>query len=186
MVNTTGFAITANVTDSGEDMTRLTDDGMKHCRQCGTDKPTSMFSIRSNTKSGLQSECKQCMSARYHADRDAIRKRQKLNWNGYSIANADKLIEKSRDYRNRTKAKQSEYRNEYRKRFAPKIQAKNMVQLLLAKGGLTKMPCEICSAPVTDAHHDDYAKPLEVRWLCRRHHAIWHAEHGQAKNGEAA
>lgn len=23
----------------------------------------------------------------------------------------------------------------------------------------------------TDAHHDDHSRPLDVRWLCRRHHA---------------
>jgi hypothetical protein len=27
-----------------------------------------------------------------------------------------------------------------------------------------------------EAHHDDYSKPFEVRWLCRMHHR---AVHGQ-------
>ncbi len=30
------------------------------------------------------------------------------------------------------------------------------------------------------AHHDDYAKPDEIRWLCRGHHMRWHYEHGHA------
>lgn len=32
--------------------------------------------------------------------------------------------------------------------------------------------CEIggeCEGPI-QAHHDDYSKPLEVRWICRKHH----------------
>jgi hypothetical protein len=24
-------------------------------------------------------------------------------------------------------------------------------------------------------HHDDYSKPLDVRWFCRRHHLLHHA-----------
>src|ERR1700681_4210592 len=35
-------------------------------------------------------------------------------------------------------------------------------------------PCEICEAFPTEAHHDNYDKPLEVRWLCKVHHNEWH------------
>jgi hypothetical protein len=36
-------------------------------------------------------------------------------------------------------------------------------------------PCEACGARKADRHHDDYAKPLEVRFLCRRCHIRHHA-----------
>jgi hypothetical protein len=41
-------------------------------------------------------------------------------------------------------------------------------------GRLTRQPCEICGAANTDAHHDDYSLPLDVRWLCRKHHGQQH------------
>lgn len=50
----------------------------------------------------------------------------------------------------------------------------------LRLGLLKKQPCEICGAEKTDAHHDDYSKPLVVRWLCRRHHAQHHAKQRRA------
>lgn len=41
-------------------------------------------------------------------------------------------------------------------------------------GKLTRQPCEVCGAKQAQAHHDDYGKPLDVRWLCTTHHAEWH------------
>jgi hypothetical protein len=42
-------------------------------------------------------------------------------------------------------------------------------------GRIEKMPCEVCgSKKRIHGHHDDYGKPLEVRWLCPRHHAEVH------------
>lgn len=32
-------------------------------------------------------------------------------------------------------------------------------------------------------HHDDYALPMVVRWLCSRCHRLWHKINGEALNG---
>ena len=36
------------------------------------------------------------------------------------------------------------------------------------------LPCEVCGATKAQAHHCNYSKPLDVRWLCPKHHAEWH------------
>lgn len=54
--------------------------------------------------------------------------------------------------------------------------ARWQVHRALEAGRLIRCPCEVCGAPKVDAHHDDYSKPLEVRWLCRPHHVEHHAK----------
>lgn len=41
-------------------------------------------------------------------------------------------------------------------------------------GKLPQRPCEVCGSEMSEIHHDDYSKPLEVRWLCRFHHLEHH------------
>lgn len=41
------------------------------------------------------------------------------------------------------------------------------------RGHITKKPCEVCGAKA-EAHHHDYSKPLDVVWLCRKHHMAQH------------
>jgi hypothetical protein len=48
------------------------------------------------------------------------------------------------------------------------------VQRALISGALQKQGCEVCGSDVVDAHHDCYDEPLNVRWLCRRHHVRLH------------
>jgi hypothetical protein len=48
-------------------------------------------------------------------------------------------------------------------------------------GRLVKAPCEICSNQSVEAHHDDYNYPMDVRWLCKKHHAEHH-KNERAKN----
>jgi hypothetical protein len=44
----------------------------------------------------------------------------------------------------------------------------------VANAELTRKPCEVCGDNTVDAHHDDYTRPLDVRWLCRKHHVEHH------------
>lgn len=50
------------------------------------------------------------------------------------------------------------------------------VSIAVRNGTLKKECCCICSADASDcdAHHEDYSKPLEVKWLCRKHHKELH------------
>ena len=60
-------------------------------------------------------------------------------------------------------------------RFPEKRRAHEAVRQALLKGVLVKQPCAECGATHNvDGHHPDYAQPLVVTWLCRRHHAARH------------
>ncbi len=52
--------------------------------------------------------------------------------------------------------------------------ATSKVAKAIKSGALVRQPCEVCGAEKVDAHHDDYSKPLDVRWLCRKHHLHHH------------
>lgn len=51
---------------------------------------------------------------------------------------------------------------------------KSNVQGAIKTGRLKKLPCEVCGEPIVEAHHDDYDKPLDVKWLCKKHHHELH------------
>lgn len=55
-----------------------------------------------------------------------------------------------------------------------KTWAHDRVRYALKTGKLVKGSCEACDTERVDAHHDDYTKPLVVRWLCRKHHKDAH------------
>ena len=51
------------------------------------------------------------------------------------------------------------------------------IEQLVRTGKLKKQPCEICGATERiHAHHDDYSKPYEIRWLCTVCHRKLHAK----------
>lgn len=52
-------------------------------------------------------------------------------------------------------------------------------------GRLVRQPCEVCGHEPAEAHHDDYSKPLDVRWLCTAHHAEHHKRERAIKRERA-
>lgn len=70
-------------------------------------------------------------------------------------------------------------RRVYRERNPEKYASRKAFRQALRSGVLVPEPCEVCGDPKTQGHHDDYSRPLDVRWLCRAHHL---EEHGGRYN----
>ncbi len=134
--------------------------------------------------------CKKCVSRAYMRRwRAAHPERWKELMASSYQRNADKLREKQRMYRQANLEARREADREYGKKrvkrpVAPeKIKAQNAVNHAIARGDLFPQSCEGCGAeayPTHDgrrgvhAHHDDYTKPLDVRWLCYSCHGKEH------------
>lgn len=99
-------------------------------------------------------------------------------------------LESKRRYRERHKDRLNRERREYRQAHRDravaatkkweqgnpeKVRAHQHANNATRRGHIEPQPCEVCGAERAEKHHDDYSKPLEIRWLCRQHHVDHHA-----------
>lgn len=49
-------------------------------------------------------------------------------------------------------------------------------QKAIREGVVKRGPCAVCGNPKSEGHHEDYAHPLDVMWLCRIHHSRRHRD----------
>ena len=54
--------------------------------------------------------------------------------------------------------------------------ARKKTKCAIRTGALKKQPCEVCGNIQAECHHPDYSKPLDVIWLCRKHHMETHGK----------
>jgi ribosomal protein S27AE len=66
--------------------------------------------------------------------------------------------------------KHSELTEEARK----KATARAYLNTYLRRGKIERKPCSKCGDLNSQGHHEDYNKPLDVIWLCRKHHLELH------------
>lgn len=59
---------------------------------------------------------------------------------------------------------------DWKKRNPEKYKAQKMVFVAVRNGTLKKECCCMCGNPKSEAHHENYKKPLEVIWFCKKHH----------------
>jgi hypothetical protein len=75
-------------------------------------------------------------------------------------------------------------RNLWRKNNPSRRKAWRAVENAKRTNKLIPQPCEVCGKKKNiHAHHDDYSKPLKVKWLCLRHHVARHRELREKENG---
>lgn len=89
-----------------------------------------------------------------------------------------KRIKKQKQYET------SEQLKERRKNNKEKYIAHTAVGNALRDGRIIKKECRKCGELKTEAHHPDYSKPLEVIWLCPKHHKQLHTKPSKYMNYE--
>lgn len=144
---------------------------MKICGSCNTEKLETEFGKRAASPDGLAHKCKSCQKA-YDKTRSGSRSREE----------ARKKYAKTEQGR----AAGRRAKDAWLARNAIKRGANIIVGNAISSGKLRKQDfCSFCGLDGVriHAHHDDYAKPLEVRWLCSRCHTDWHNKNGEGKNG---
>jgi transposase-like protein len=133
---------------------------MKTCSCCKQLQPFSNFQQRKLSKDGLTASCKSCLKIRdKNRENDQRREKRRL----YQKTENGKIAHK--------KAMQN-YNHNYPLKYAAHIITRNYIRDKKLK---QEYVCSVCNSDKKiEAHHDDYTKPLEVRWLCECCHKEWH------------
>jgi hypothetical protein len=139
---------------------------MKYCGTCKTYKYESEFGARKASIDGFAHKCKICQKEYDKARlRDPKRMKARLEYQ---------------------KTKGKDKHNAATRKWVANNTIKRAAHILVGNairdGMLVKKNCEKCNSEKSNAHHDDYAKPLDVIWLCDDHHKIWHKENGEGLN----
>lgn len=94
----------------------------------------------------------------------------------YRKKNAEKFRRYNREYNKKWRIRKGfENQDEKEQKRLLKNHAHALVNMAVKLGILKRQICEVKSCGMDAiAHHDDYFKPLEVRWLCEMHHIPQH------------
>jgi len=66
------------------------------------------------------------------------------------------------------------YKKLQMQRYPERVKARRLVYIEIKAGRLKRGKCEICKKLNAEAHHNDYSKPLEIRWFYKKHHREYH------------
>ena len=119
------------------------------CRKCGETKYLYLFKVNSSLPSGHTYLCKSC------ANLESLK---------YKNTNKDYFKKYYKQHRKKINKQIREWLNKH-----PDV--KNC-RNRLNTGRIKKSPCTICKNPMSEAHHNDYSKPKDIIWLCKKHHGI--------------
>lgn len=148
---------------------------LKICCRCKAEKPVTQFSKDRRKPNGIAYACRECE-----------RKRQRDYLQNAGVLRRMALHARSRywDSPETDRARRSKYRQEHTEPLAfernPfKERARRELRTAVRMGQVIKPTlCQDCGAGgIIHGHHEDYARPLDVDWLCPKCHGLRHQKH---------
>jgi len=131
------------------------------CKDCGAE-------IQRRPRIGPQR--KRCPSCR--------KERQKQNHRDHRDRDPERFRSMATAIKKRWRKEHPDAVREMLKRIKIKTKAHNTMNYAIRVGKLRRGACDVCgSTERIEGHHEDYSKPLNVSWLCKKHHAVLHRKH---------
>ena len=149
---------------------------MKECFKCKEVKPLKDFYKHPQMADGHLNKCREC--AKKDSDENFKRKMLDPHW---QIKERERQRKKEANRRDlgmvKKYVKKQESVQARKEKYGEYMSA-------IKLGKLTPHPCAVCGKEKTQGHHEDYSKPLDVVWLCVRHHQDRHIHLRNAKTLE--
>lgn len=163
----------------------------KVCKECELEKLLTEFYLHPKMADGRLNSCKECCKdyerkrqeagLRTAIERRAYRKLietrpgvRAARARRWRHRNSESVNARNREWTRRNAEKVAESARRWKRRNPEARRAHTAVGNAIRDGRLKRKPCEVCGSSKAQAHHDDYDKPLEVIWLCPKHHADRH------------
>ena len=154
---------------------------MKTCFKCQMNLPITEFYAHKRMADGHLNKCKKC-TRKDTADHVALKSATDLEW-----LLAERERHRLKAVRQRQEGRLTVSVSARRlallksaAKYPERTLARRKTANAIRDGKLKRQPCEKCGKKA-QAHHDDYSKPLDVRWLCPEHHAEHHRNEREAK-----
>lgn len=144
----------------------------KVCIACGGEFGLGEFYVHPAMADGHLGKCKSCCK-----EQATARRQNKLEEVRAYDRRRGKLphrLKQNREYLAANPEKKRRYIKTYQQKYPEKAKAVRTLNNAVRDGRIQKQPCEVCGSKESQAHHDDYLKPLEVKWLCDSHHKERH------------
>jgi hypothetical protein len=154
---------------------------LRRCARCSESKPLSAFYYvkRASGKSRYGAYCRPCVTAAHREWRTKNRERVLDGERRWRAENSEHLSEQTRQWRARNPEAFAASSRAWKVRNPERIRIQQRasfhVQQALKQGTLVRpSTCATCGkgGSITAAHND-YSRPLDVRWLCRSCHSRW-------------
>jgi len=128
--------------------------------------PNATVPIGQKRKGGNIKDTHRCCVCKQDKNKDEFRKYQ-YNGKFYLSSRCQSCVPEYNRSRKR------DWSGSSRNPYPEKNKARDMIKTKIRQGVVIPQPCEVCGIK-GQSHHNDYSKPLEVRWLCTKHHGEQH------------
>jgi len=115
-------------------------------------------------------KCNEYHREYYRLNKEKFNLLQKL----YRQEHPERCLASSKKYALKNPHIRKKISEKYAKNNPEKRRAKGTLNKAVSSGRIIKQPCTVCGSLNVHAHHSDYSKPLEVIWLCPKHHKEIH------------